>query len=137
MGVETFPKTSGSKGIHLLFGILPEYDFEETRSWVMGVARVLAAHRPDLLTVGYNRSERLNRVLLDYNQVGRGRTTASIYSVRPYKGAPISAPLTWDEVESAKIAPDGITIRNIQKRLESVGDVAEGLLSSRQKLPHL
>ncbi|MBI4305403.1 MAG: hypothetical protein HY678_03700 [Chloroflexi bacterium] len=137
IGIECYPKTSGSKGIHVLIGVRPEYDFEETRSWVLAVARVLAKHRPDLLTVGYNRGERVNRVLLDYNQVGWGRTTASIYSVRPYPGAPVSAPLTWKEVEAAKIKPDGITIRNIQPRLEKLGDLAAGLLKSRQKLPHL
>lgn len=137
MGVECFPKTTGSKGIHILIGIRPEYDFEETRSWVLGVARVLASHRPDLLTVGYGRPERVNRVLLDYNQIGWGRTTASIYSVRPYPGAPVSTPLSWEEVESAKIAPNSITIRDMQRRFESVGDVAAGLLTSSQKLPHL
>jgi bifunctional non-homologous end joining protein LigD len=137
MGLECYPKTSGSKGIHLLIGIEPAYDFDEARAWVMAVARVLASHRPDLLTAGYSRPERVNRVLLDYNQVGWGRTTASIYSVRPYKGGPISAPLTWAEVEGAKIAPDAITIRNIQERLAKGGDAASGLLKSSQKLPHL
>lgn len=137
MGMECFPKTSGSKGIHLLIGIQPEYGFEEARAWVMGVAKALAGHRPDLLTVGYNRAERANRVLLDYNQVGYGRTTASIYSVRPYPGAPVSTPLTWEEVEGAKVAPNQFTIRDLPDRLSRLGDVAAQFLESKQALTHL
>lgn len=137
MGLECFPKTSGSKGIHLLIGIRPDYGFEEARAWVMGVAKALAGHRPDLLTVGYNRAERANRVLLDYNQVGYGRTTASIYSVRPYPRAPVSTPLTWQEVEGATIAPNQFTIRDLPERLNQLGDVAARFLESRQTLTHL
>lgn len=137
MGVACYAKTSGSKGIHILIGTRPDYDFEQTRSWVLAVATVLARHRPDLLTVSYSRPERVNRVLLDYNQIGWGRTTASIYSVRPFKGGPVSVPLTWEEVQGASIGPADITIRDMPKRLKALGDVAKGLLASSQRLPHL
>ena len=136
-GIESWPKTTGSKGLHVTVGISPEYEFDDVRAWVLGVARVLAQHRPDLFTVGYSRRDRIGKVLIDYNQVGYGRTTASIYSVRPLSNAPVSAPLTWGEVESGEIVPDQFTIRTMPERLTSLGDVASGLVDSYQKLPHL
>ena len=84
----------------------------------------------------YTRARRTEKVLLDHNQVGYGRTTASIYSVRPLPGAPVSAPVTWDEVESG-ITPQQFTINNLPERLASKGDVAAGLTSTAQTLPHL
>ena len=83
------------------------------------------------------RSRRTEKVLLDHNQVGHGRTTASIYSVRPVPGAQVSTPLTWDEVEEGKITPDQFTIRNLPDRVASLGDLAAGLNGPGQKLPHL
>ena len=137
LGVESFPKTSGANGIHILVGIAPEYDFEEAHTWVIAVARVLSERLPNLFSMDYTRSRRTDKVLLDHNQVGYGRTTASIYSVRPLPGAPISTPLTWEEVEEGKITPDLFTIKTLPDRLDSLGDIAAGLVGSAQKLPHL
>jgi bifunctional non-homologous end joining protein LigD len=137
LGVESCPKTSGSIGVHVLVGIKPEFDFEEVHTWVIAIARVLNERRQDLFSMDYTRSRRTDKVLLDHNQVGFGRTTASIYSVRPLPGAPVSAPLTWEEVESGKITIDQFTIKTMPKRLESMGDVAVRLTSSTQRLPHL
>lgn len=137
LGVESFPKTSGANGIHILVGIAPEYDFEEAHTWVIAVARVLSERLPNLFSMDYTRSRRTDKVLLDHNQVGYGRTTASIYSVRPLPGAPVSTPLTWEEVEEGKITPDLFTIKTLPDRLDSLGDIAAGLVGSAQKLPHL
>ena len=101
------------------------------------MSRVLAQHRPDLFTIGYSRADRVGKVLLDYNQVGFGRTTASLYSVRPVRGAWVSAPLTWEEVEAGEVMPEHFTIRNMAQRVETMGDVAHGLTKSRHPLPHL
>ena len=135
--MECFPKTSGASGIHILVGIEPEYDFEEAHTWVIAVARVLSERQPNLFSMDYTRSRRTEKVLLDHNQVGHGRTTASIYSVRPVPGAQVSTPLTWDEVEKGKITPDQFTIRNLPDRVASLGDLAAGLNGPGQKLPHL
>ena len=137
MNLESWPKTSGSKGLHVLVGIAAEYEFDDVRTWVMAVARILAEHRPDLFTAGYGRRDRVGRVLVDYNQIGYGRTTASIYSVRPLNNAPVSAPLTWDEVASSNFTIDQFNIGSMPDRLAAVGDVAAGLLESRQALPLL
>ena len=137
LGIESWPKTSGANGLHVLVGIQPEFDFEEVHTWVIAIDRVLTERRPDLFLMDYTRARRTTKVLLDHNQVGYGRTTASIYSVRPLPGAPVSAPVTWEEVESGGISPGQFTINTLPKRLETLGDVAGELNSSVQRLPHL
>ena len=133
--VASWPKTSGANGLHILVGIKPEFDFEEVHTWAIAIDRVLTERRPDLFSMDYTRSRRTEKVLLDHNQVGYGRTTASIYSVRPLPGAPVSAPVSWDEVESG-VTPRQFNINNLPERLASLGDVAAGL-TELQRLPHL
>ncbi|MBI3954054.1 MAG: DNA polymerase domain-containing protein [Chloroflexi bacterium] len=137
LGVQSWPKTSGANGLHVLVGIQPRYGFEEVHTWVIAVARVLCEHRRDLFTMDYTRSRRVDKVLVDHNQVGYGRSTASIYSVRPLPQGPVSAPLTWREVASGDITPGQFTLRNMPARLAALGDVAAGLVESRQPLPDL
>ena len=103
----------------------------------MAVDRVLVSHRPDLFTAGYSRRDRVGRLLIDYNQIGYGRTTASIYSVRPLNNAPVSAPLAWDEVASSNFTIEQFNIGSMPERLAVVGDLASELLDSRQALTHL
>ena len=137
LGVESFPKTSGANGLHVLVGFQPEFDFAEVHTWVIAVDRVLSGHRPDLFTMDYTRSRRTDKVLLDHNQVGYGRTTASIYSVRPLPGAPVSAPLLWSEVESGEITPSLFTIKTLPERLDAMGDLAAAVNGTEQRLPHI
>ncbi len=137
LGLESFAKTSGANGLHVIAGFVPEYSFQDVHTWVIGVDRVLAQHRPDLFTMDYARSRRTEKVLLDHNQVGFGRTTASIYSVRPLPGAPVSAPLLWSEVGSGEITPGQFTIKTIPERLEQYGDLAAAVNDSTQRLPHI
>ncbi len=80
LGVEGWPKTSGANGLHILVSLVPDYGFEDVHSWVIAVSRILTGQRPDLFSMDYTRSRRTEKVLLDHNQVGYGRTTASIYS---------------------------------------------------------
>lgn len=100
LGMIGWPKTSGSKGFHILVGIEPRYEFDEVRAWTTAVATGLASHRPDLFTTGYSKRDRASRVLVDFNQVGYGRTMASMYSVRPLPGAPVSAPVKLSPIQS-------------------------------------
>ena len=137
LDVESWPKTSGANGLHILVSLVPTFDFEEVHTWVIAVARILSQRRPDLFSMDYTRSRRTEKVLLDHNQIGYGRTTASIYSVRPLPGAPVSAPLTWDEVASGSITPGEFTINTMPDRLGSMGDVAVRLTQSMNLLPHL
>ena len=129
------PKTSGASGIHILVGIRPEFDFEQVHTWVIAIDRVLTERRADLFSMDYTRSRRTDKVLLDHNQVGYGRTTASIYSVRPLSGAPVSAPVTWEEVSSGEITINQFTIETMPARIQAMGDVAAGLITTTLTTP--
>ena len=137
LGVNSWVKTSGASGLHLLVGIEPEYEFEEVHTWAIAIDRVLVERRPDLFSMDYTRSRRTEKVLLDHNQIGYGRTTASIYSVRPLPGAPVSAPVTWEEVNSGILSINQFTIQTMPERIGRMGDVASGLITQSQCRPHL
>ena len=95
--LESFPKTSGSRGIHVLVPIARRHTFEEVREFAGIVAGALARAHPGLATTEWTKQKRRG-VLVDANQNGPGRTNATVYSVRPRAGAPVSTPLGWDEV---------------------------------------
>ena len=95
--LESFPKTSGSRGIHVLVPIARRQGFDATRSFAAIVAGALERTHPGLVTTQWTKSKRRG-VLVDANQNGPGKTTAVVYSVRPRAGAPVSTPLAWDEV---------------------------------------
>ena len=97
VGLESFPKTSGSKGIHVLVPVTRRHGYDETRTFASIVAGALARAQPGLVTTEWTKRKRRG-VLVDANQNGPGRTTATVYSVRPRPGAPVSTPLQWDEV---------------------------------------
>jgi bifunctional non-homologous end joining protein LigD len=134
LDLEGFPKTSGSRGIHVLVPIARRYDQETVRDFAYAVARALAHTAPDLVTTEWQRSRR-HGVLIDANQNGYGRTTATVYSVRPVPGALVSAPLGWDEVEP-RLDLTAFTMDAVRERLRRC-DVFAPVLSLRQRLPRL
>ncbi len=138
LGLDCFTKTTGSSGLHVLAGIEPKHDYHTVNTFVIGVARVLVEHRPDLFTMDYNKSRgRQTRVLVDHMQIGYGKLTASIYGVRPLPGGPISATVSWDEVATLEVTPRQFTIRNAFMRFAEMGDVAGELAGQAQELPFM
>ncbi len=138
LGIESFAKTTGSNGFHVLAGIVPKHDYHAVHTFAIGVARVLVEHRPDLFTMDYNKARgRQSRVLVDHMQIGFGKSTASIYGIRPLKGGPISSPVTWDEVATLAVRPQQFTIRNTAERFAKLGDVARDLATHAQVLPFM
>ena len=119
-----FPKTSGSRGIHINVRIVPEHDFTEVRRAALALAREVERRVPDLATSKWWKEER-HGVFVDYNQNARDRTVASAYSVRPVPNARVSCPLAWDEV--GEVEPDDLRIDTVPARLASVGDPAAGI----------
>ena len=103
LGLEGFPKTSGADGIHVLVPIARRHTYEDTRQFAEIIARALAATHRGLVTTEWSKAKRRG-VLIDSNQNGEGKTIASVYSVRPKEGAPVSTPLRWEEVNS-KLEP--------------------------------
>ena len=132
LGLESFPKTSGSEGIHILVPIARRYTYEDTRQFSEIIARALATTHRGLVTTEWSKAKRRG-VLIDSNQNGEGKTIASVYSVRPKEGAPVSTPLRWDEVNES-LDPAAFTMDVVLDRIREHGDVYEGVLKTKQSL---
>jgi bifunctional non-homologous end joining protein LigD len=130
--LESFPKTSGSRGIHILVPVARRHSFEEVREFAGIVAGALARAHPGLATTEWAKEKRRG-VLVDANQNGPGRTNASVYSVRPRAGAPVSTPLRWEEVVSG-LDPTSFTMDAVLDRVSRHGDLAAGALVGKQSL---
>ncbi len=123
-GLAGWPKTSGSRGMHIYCRVRPEWTFAEVRRAGLAVAREVEDRAPDLATSRWWKEER-HGVFIDYNQNARDRTTASAYSVRPTPDARVSAPLAWDEVPGCE--PAQFTVATVLARYAARGDSAEGI----------
>jgi bifunctional non-homologous end joining protein LigD len=132
LGLESFPKTSGGKGFHVLVPLDRRSTFEDSRAFSEHVAGVIARAYPSLATTQWAKSKRRG-VLIDSNQNGMGKTIASVYSVRPHPGAPVSTPVGWDEV-GEKLDPAAFTMAAVLDRVARRGDLFAGLLTTRQSL---
>jgi DNA ligase D len=120
LGYRGFPKTSGGRGIHIYIRIAPEWTFTDVRHAAIAFGRELERRLPGQVTTNWWKEERGERIFVDYNQNARDRTIASAYSVRPKPGAPISAPLAWDELP--EVAPEDFTVLTMPARFAEVGD---------------
>jgi bifunctional non-homologous end joining protein LigD len=132
LDLEGFPKTSGSRGIHVLVPIARRHTFGEAREFASIVAGALARAHPGLVTTEWTKSKRRG-VLVDANQNGPGKTNASVYSVRPRAGAPVSAPLRWDEVQPG-LDLASFTMDAVLDRVAHDGDLFAGVLHGKQSL---
>ena len=132
LGLESFPKTSGSEGIHVLVPIARRHGFDETRRFSEIVAGAIARAHPRLATTEWSKAKRRG-VLIDSNQNGEGKTIASAYSVRPKPGAPVSTPLRWDEVNES-LDPAAFTMDAVLDRIAREGDLYAPVLTTRQTL---
>jgi bifunctional non-homologous end joining protein LigD len=123
-GLTGWPKTSGSRGIHVYARIEPQWTFPQVRSAAVALAREVERRAPDAATSRWWKEER-HGVFVDYNQNAKDRTVASAYSVRPTPDARVSTPLTWDEVPECR--PEEFTIDSMPQRYAQLGDLAEGI----------
>jgi len=132
--LQAYPKTSGAGGLHLFVPLLPLYPFPAVTLFTRSIAEMAAASHPEIATVERKVEKRKGKVYIDYLQNGRGKTMAFQYSLRPLPGAPVSAPLTWKEVEQMNVQPASFDIRSIFDRLQKFGDLFRDLLISPQSL---
>jgi DNA ligase D-like protein (predicted polymerase) len=123
-GLVGWPKTSGSRGIHVYVRIEPRWTFTEVRAAALALAREVERRAPALATSKWWKEER-HGVFLDYNQNAKDRTVASAYSVRPTPDARVSAPVTWEEL--AACDPADFTLRTMPERFARLGDVGAGI----------
>lgn len=116
-GIDTYPMTSGSKGYHLRARLVADLDGDTVAEMARGVAALGAEEAPDLLTIAFLKKERGDRVFVDWLRNAPYSTAVSPWSLRPRDGAPVAAPLTWEEVET--IAPDQVRMGDVAPRLEA------------------
>jgi bifunctional non-homologous end joining protein LigD len=130
--LESYPKTSGSEGIHVLVPVSRRHTYADTREFAEIVAGALAGAHPKLVTTEWSKAKRRG-VLVEANQNGEGKTIASVYSVRPRPGAPVSTPLRWNEV-TEDLDPLAFTTEVVLARVERDGDLYAPVLRGRQSL---
>jgi DNA ligase D-like protein (predicted polymerase) len=119
-----WPKTSGSRGIHVTVRLHRRWSFDQVRRAALAFAREVERRAPSLATSKWWKEER-HGVFLDYNQNAKDRTVASAYSVRPKPDARVSAPVTWDELETCR--PEDFTLRTMPARFAALGDLHAGI----------
>ncbi|MEX2133120.1 MAG: non-homologous end-joining DNA ligase [Acidimicrobiia bacterium] len=132
LGLTGYPKLSGSKGLHVYVPLEPVHPYERVRRFVGEVGSYLASANPDDLTMEWEKPKRKGKVLIDHNRNASGQTVAAAYSVRPRPGAPVSVPLTWDEVP--KVKNGDVTIANLWERIQKHGDLFEPAIKGGQTL---
>jgi bifunctional non-homologous end joining protein LigD len=134
-GLTGWPKTSGSRGIHLVVRIEPDWEFPDVRLAAETLAREVALRVPGLATARWWKEERGERVFVDFNQNAKDRTVASAYSVRPRPDARVSTPLDWDELQVRR--PEEFTVATVLERFAERGDPMAGIDDSTGSLATL
>lgn len=125
VGLVGWPKTSGSRGLHILVRIAPQWSYSDVRLAAETLAREVENRAPGLATARWWKEERGESVFVDFNQNAKDRTVASAYSIRPLPDARVSNPLTWDEVTSTR--PEQFTVPTVLERYAAMGDPHAGI----------
>jgi bifunctional non-homologous end joining protein LigD len=132
LGIAGYPKTSGSSGIHIYVPLDPVYSYRRVRAFVEAVGRMISAADPDAATLEWDIPKRGARIFIDPNQNVGGKTTASVYAVRPVAGAQASTPILWDELGTVR--PGDFTIATIWNRLSKYGDLFAPVLAGGRRI---
>ncbi|HVF09812.1 MAG TPA: hypothetical protein VNA16_03370, partial [Abditibacteriaceae bacterium] len=133
--LEGYPKTSGSRGIHVYVPIRPEYSYAEVARLAEQVATLVAREHPQIATVERSlQKRRPGQIYVDHMQNARGKSVVAPYSVRPRPGATVSAPLEWSEVKGAKVRMQDFTIKSMNRRVSRKGDLFRPVLGRKQSL---
>jgi bifunctional non-homologous end joining protein LigD len=135
LGVRGFPKVTGRRGIQVWVPIHRGPTFAETRAWVEQVSRTIGAVVPEMVSWKWEVKARGGQARLDYTQNAINKTLVAPYSPRPAPGAPVSAPIEWEELDDPALRPDGFTIRTVLTRLAERGDLFRQVLATDQVLP--
>jgi bifunctional non-homologous end joining protein LigD len=133
IGLTPYLKTSGASGLHVFLGLKPGYGYEHSEMFCESVARIVARDLPEIATVERSLAERGGKVYIDFGQNRKGQTVVPPYVVRPVRGATVSTPLAWDELEG-DLHPSHFTIQNVPQRIERLGDIFRPVLAAPQDL---
>jgi bifunctional non-homologous end joining protein LigD len=134
LGLPSWIKTSGSKGFHIAVPLDGKANMEDVHKFAHAVGRVLVRRDPETLTQEFQKADRGTRILIDTGRNGWSATHAAVYSVRSRSGAPVSAPCTWEELESGIVGPKTFTLSNMAARIEQAGELWSGMRRHRRSL---
>ena len=140
LGLQSFPKTSGGKGLHLYVPLNTKVTFDQTKAFSYAIAQLLEREDPNSVTTVMRKDLRKGKVFLDWSQNDDHKTTVSVYSLRARQRPTVSTPVTWDEVEKAARKKNDATsltfeAQDVLGRVEKHGDLFDGVLKLKQKLP--
>ena len=135
LSLSSFVKTSGRTGLHIYVPIVRQHDYKAVRKVCETIGGFLLRQRPRDVTMEWSVEKRTGKVFFDHNQNSRGKNMASIYSLRPLPGAPVSTPVRWDELE--QVYPTDFTIDTVPGRVTEIGDLWAGILDSKHDLQRL
>lgn len=134
LGLRSWVKTSGSKGFHIAVPLDGKADFGEVEAFAHEVGRVLVKRDPSRLTQEFSKVDRGGRILVDTGRNGYSATFAAAYAVRAKPGAPVSAPCTWEEMESGEVAPRTFTLRTMAARVAAAGELWADMAAHPQSI---
>jgi bifunctional non-homologous end joining protein LigD len=134
LGLESWVKTSGSKGYHIVVPLDGKAGFDEVAAFAHTAGALLVRRDPEHLTQEFMKAGRGGRIFVDTGRNGYGATFAAPYAVRAKPGAPVSAPCTWEELERGDAAPQTFTLRNLPARIAAVGDIWGDLYAHKRSL---
>lgn len=137
LGLRAGAKVTGKRGIQIWVPIAAGHSFDETRDWVETISRAVGRTVPELISWAWNKKDRGGRARLDFTQNAVNKTLVAPFSARPSPGAPVSVPITWDELDDPDLTPDRWTVRTVMARIEQVGDPLAELVGLPQRLPSL
>jgi bifunctional non-homologous end joining protein LigD len=137
LGLESYPKTSGSKGLQVYVPLNTPVDYERTKPFAQAVARVMEERDPGLVVSNMAKRLRRGKVLVDWSQNDDHKTTVCVYSLRAKESPTVSTPLAWSEVEIGARKPESLVFEaaDVLRRIERMGDLFEPVLRLKQKLP--
>lgn len=133
-GLRAYPKTSGATGLHIYLPIKPRYSYDQIASAVGRLADLLHQLRPDQTTRERTVAKRRG-VYIDHLQNHRGKTLVGAYLPRPHPGAPVSTPVTWDELP--QVRPEEFTLNTVPERVSKIGDLFIGILTDHQQIDQI
>ena len=137
LGVRGYPKTTGKRGIQVWIPVEPKYTFRETSDWIETLSRAVGSTVPNLVSWEWAKNRRGGKARLDYTQNTYIKTLVAPYAIRPADSAPVSTPISWDELDDANLRSDRWTIRTVVERVERVGDLFAKAQTDLQVLPPL
>jgi len=134
LGLQSWVKTTGSKGFHIVVPLDAKAGFEEVGAFGHTAGRLLVEREPETFTQEFSKADRGGRILIDTGRNGYSATFAAAYAVRPKPGAPVSVPCTWQEIERGEVWPQTFNLRNMAARLASAGDLWAGMGRGRRSI---